>query len=463
MKRFMRAPALLATLFSLLVIQPDNARAASAAREMLLLPRLARFGFQPACYMSARTRPRAGISLGTRFMNFRKLRLELQGARGLDWTAQNRRLFATRNGQRAVTRVRRQCRKIWNEMRKQPNTPNQPGSKPTPRPTSAPRVTPTPRVTPIPTVPPRLPAVPELARWESQMREYGRRNCQALQNGTGGYDAALLNTYYDAEWVFYQIGDYTRDSSWYNCARAAEAVYRDQYTAASNGGVPGYWIFTHGLLEDYMRTGDSASRNALVLLARNAAFAVDGTPLSYTASVDQSREVAYTIMAYLNAELVGEPRRARLNDMVNQALDHMNQWFVHRNAPYIRPFMVALTSHALISYHEQVGGRDVLTPIKRGLDWLWNNTWLPGSEAFMYTDRQVDSGGKEPAPDLNLLIAPIYAWVYHQTGEDIYRQRADQIFAGGVKQAYLVNGKQFNQNYRLSFAYLKWRNSPPLR
>lgn len=295
------------------------------------------------------------------------------------------------------------------------------------------------------------------------MRTYGAQHCQTLQGGSANFDTKLLWTYYDAEWVYYQIGDYTGDSSWYSCARAAEAVYRDQYTLPNNGAVPGYWNFTHGLLEDFLRTGDSASRDALIKLSQNAAFAPDSTPLSSTQSVDLSREVAYTIMAYLNAEQVGQPRRARLAALRDQALNHMNQWFVTGNVPYVRPFMAALTAHALISYHEQVGDRNMLPVIQSAADWLWARTWLPSAQAFMYTDRQHSSGGMEPAPDLNLLIAPLYAWVYHQTGNTLYRDRADQIFAGGVKSAFLNNGKQFNQSYRWSFAYLEWRNSPPLR
>ena len=310
---------------------------------------------------------------------------------------------------------------------------------------------------------PNLPPVPSLALWETHMLQYGKTHCSALQDAGRSFDEKLRDTYYDAEWVYYQIADYTHDPSWNTCAAAAEAVYRDNYVLKYNGAVPGYWIFSHGLLEDYMRTDDAQSRNALVQLAHNAAFAADTTPMSSTASVDQSRETAYVIMAYLNAELVGEPRRERLGALVDQALTQMQQWFAGGSVPYIRPFMVALTSHALISYQEQVGGRDMLPVLQTAADWLWDNTWLPEARAFKYTDRTVESGGTEPAPDLNLLIAPLYAWVYHQTGDDRYRDRADQIFAGGVEQAAVHIGKQFNQNYRWSFSYLKWRNEKPLR
>jgi hypothetical protein len=99
--------------------------------------------------------------------------------------------------------------------------------------------------------------------------------------------------------------------------------------------------------------------------------------------------------------------------------------------------------------------------------------WLPGSRSFKYTNVNTanfpsshpayNTGGTEPAPDLNLLIAPVFGWLYHQTGETKYLTRGDEIFAGGVAQAYLSNGKQFNQNYRRSFEYLRLRSLPPLR
>jgi hypothetical protein len=48
--------------------------------------------------------------------------------------------------------------------------------------------------------------------------------------------------------------------------------------------------------------------------------------------------------------------------------------------------------------------------------------------------------------------------MYQQTGDTTYRDRGDQVFAGGVTRAYLNNGKQFNQNYMWSFDYVKWRS-----
>jgi hypothetical protein len=163
----------------------------------------------------------------------------------------------------------------------------------------------------------------------------------------------------------------------------------------------------------------------------------------------------------LKAEEVDEQPRKRLELLVDQALGHYDEWFVTKKAPYVRPFMAGLTAEALIGYAEKKGKKDdILKAIKGGLDWLWKNMWVASAGAFKYTDRKTSTGGTNPAPDLNLLVAPAYAWIYSQTGDVKYRQQADHIFAGGVRKAFLSNPKQFNQNYRWSFDYLRWREAP---
>jgi len=299
--------------------------------------------------------------------------------------------------------------------------------------------------------------IPEYNRWTAEMLTWGQHHCNRLNDKNLGFDPRLAATYYDAAWVYYQIADFTRDSSWNSCAAAALRVYRDEYVIPAEGIVPGFWNFTRGLAQDYHRTGNSSSKNAVRLLANNAAFARDVTPASETEDAALSREVAYAIISYLDAEEIGEPARARLGQLVSQSLGHLDQWFVHRSAPFVRPFMVGLTSQALIEYYERSGDQRILPALINAADSLWDETWVEGAQAFMYTDRHHESGGQEPAADLNLLIAPMYAWLYKETGNARFRNRADDIFAGGVRGAYLNNAKQFNQNYRWSFSYLEWR------
>lgn len=288
-------------------------------------------------------------------------------------------------------------------------------------------------------------------QWESKMVTVGRTLCDLI-TAQAGLPESREHIYYDGQRVFYQIADYTGDRSWEACAQRAETIYRDRFVFPLTGAVPGYWNFTRGLAMDFLRTRDPMSKRAVLLLAERAAFARDGTPLEWTTSAEYSREVAYAIMSYLDAERIGAPSRARLRELVDQALGHMRQWFVSRNASRIAPFMVGLTAEALITYHERTQDPRILPAIRLAMDWLWIHAWMPDAEAFWY-----DTNERSAAPDLNLLIAPAYAWLYRQTGDIRYRDRGDQIFIGGVRAAWLGSGKHFNQNYRWSFDYVRWR------
>src|SRR5947207_3687121 len=327
----------------------------------------------------------------------------------------------------------------------------------------------------------------QLALCEANMRSYGQLGCEYLGQRQS-FDEYLTEVYYDAERAFQQVAEYTGDGAWLTCTQRAAAIYRDQYVMGApcwGGGfgcVPGYWNFTHGLTMDYLRTGDAASRDAVMALSEHAAYAVDTTPLEETVSPWLSREVAYAIMSYINAEKVGAAPRARLPQLVDQALGHLDQWFVSRSflCPsfcqpaeaagqyYIQPFMLGLTAEALIMYADKTGDGRILPAIKTALDWLWDNAWVVADQSFWYenwvSDPSIPFPARRGAPDLNLVIAPAFAWVYQQTGDLTYRDRGDAVFAGGVLNAYLAGGKQFDQNYSWSFDYVKWRGaaaSPP--
>jgi hypothetical protein len=295
------------------------------------------------------------------------------------------------------------------------------------------------------------------------MTTFGRQICNKLVPGVEDKSLQLDDVYYDGERVYYQIATYTGDPTWKYCAGLAESLYRDGYAMAqpTPGKVAGWMNFTRGLLMDYERTGDVTSRDTVVLISQNAAFASDGTPLEWTADASTSREVAYAIMAYLNAESTGAPRRARLADMVNQALGHIDQWFISKTAPYVRPFMVGITMQALIQAYDATQDSRIPNAVKTALDGLWPSMWLTDCQCFKYTNVETSTGGMSSAPDLNLIVAPAYGWMYYITGETKYRDRGDQIFAGGVAnaQTWLYLGKQFDQNYWWSPAYVVWRKA----
>lgn len=301
-----------------------------------------------------------------------------------------------------------------------------------------------------------LGAVPSLARYREQMLTKGRAqlgNREAILQATLWEGNAW---YYDGTRVAYEIADYTGDASFAEFAKNPLDVYR-LYVLDNKGGVPGWRVFPQGLRMHYERTGDVQSKQAAIALL-NASYGPNGIVTKDLIPEGLSREVAYAIMTMLEAEKLGQPRHARLAEYVDIALGHCDQWFGQEKFERMAPFMFALTAEALIKYHEATGDVRVLPALQRGADWIWAKAWARANHAFVYELVPGKPRG-EGAPDLNLLIVPVYGWIYRQTGDAAYIEKGDQIFAGGVVGAWLDQGKQFSQSYRWSMDYLKWRGS----
>lgn len=310
-------------------------------------------------------------------------------------------------------------------------------------------------------LPQHVRAQSELPAYERNMTSFGQRHCDYLKTAPSNYsDPHLAATYYDAERVYFNIRDYTRITAWADCAAAAERIYRDTYVLPSNGGIPGYWNFTRGLYEDFIRKSDTNSRKAISLLTLNCAFCADtASNNAYLKSVDGSRENAYILEAYINEARITGTLNPRAATLVDNAIGHVRSWFLVHDAPYVRPFMAALTAEALIEWNDYRPDARVLAAIQLIGNGIYPSMWLPTSQAFKYTDRETSSGGEEPAPDLNLLIVPLYGYLYKETKDENWKRVGDEVFNGGVRGAYLTQPKIFNQNYRWSASYLKWRNS----
>lgn len=340
-----------------------------------------------------------------------------------------------------------------------------------------------------------------VAAWQDNMVRFGVELGESLdpQGQNKGYN----ETYYDAAWVFYQIAEYTgQKDPWEKYARWATEAYLDYLEPSYEK--PGYWLFSHGLRENLERGGIINVGN-LIKMRDLAAFSNPGWDWNQDGYDDGnyesvSREIAYNLQTHINAEKVGLPRdiwkdeKSRPQYYVEYMEAHLNEWHTQRyrdpKGGRFAPFMFGLTAHALIEFYEweQANGRDpnaywpgevwptIVDALAEVAYWAFNDAkvasgpqagkrmWVEnvdghGNGAFRYEDINEAA----PAPDLNLLIAPTYAWIYRQTGDVAYRNMGDVIFSGGVEGAFLGSGKQFNQNYRLSFSYLKWRDEGDAR
>jgi hypothetical protein len=302
--------------------------------------------------------------------------------------------------------------------------------------------------------------IPELKHWEANMLKFGEAH---KDERSFGIMPEQFVYYYDGEWVYFQIADYTGNPKFIEYAHNCQETYRG-HVFAENGKLPGHRIHSHGLYEDYKRFKDEKSKEALMLLVTMPIWA-PGHPIDGGAPDSGAcREDAYMLMTMLDVEKLGV-KMPRIEHGVKCGLTCLDQFAVSKTAKVIQPFMTGLLAEALIQYAEQHSADgQIVPPLVVFADWLWDHCWVAKDSAFCYLRENPNDPAtvqKDGTADLNLLIAPMYAWLYKKTGEVRFRERGDQAFAGGVKGAWLEKGKCFSQNYRWSFSYVKWRREGP--
>lgn len=279
-------------------------------------------------------------------------------------------------------------------------------------------------------LPPTVPPIPELAAWKTRMTSYGATHCSeaaiTAAIGSAGVQSEDNVWYYDGTRVYHQIAAYTENSSWYTCAGYTNTAYRKWVGATSGSALGGWRVFPHGLAADYRRTGATASRDAALKLATSSAFAGSAG----ASACGYSRETAYILQAYIVAEELGEPRHQKFVTAAENALLLLEKTLVTNQCSQVVPFHIGLLMESLIQYHERTSDPRVLPMLELAADAMWTRLWQPASESF-----PIASDRPGEAPDLNLLIAPAYAWLWQNTGAQRHLVRGDAIFAGGIRRA----------------------------
>lgn len=287
--------------------------------------------------------------------------------------------------------------------------------------------------------------VPQKATYWAYMVEWaGYIKDWLVANNNPQNDGGLATVYYDGELGAYRVADFVGPSGNFETfINECYKAYVDYYVTPGGGSVSGFRNFTGGQLEDVLR---STSRNATG--AAYASIVSILTNGSYVATGDcsdpaLSRECAYAIEAHINAQRAGvvltAPQLARLAQLKTWANGHCDAW-INNTAPYFRPFMGALTAHALIEHYTWIGAdAATITRLADLADYAWASCWKATAGAwgqansFLYTDRTgFDPQDAFVAPDLNNLISPWWGWLYYIGAGAGYRTDGDLIFQGGI-------------------------------
>lgn len=292
-------------------------------------------------------------------------------------------------------------------------------------------------------------------------------------------DSAILYGQYEPWYGMRRMAEHIGgDSELTAYAKASESAWLP-YTVKNGGRIHGYYNYTDG----FGLSENPAARNALVVQSRSAAYAT-GSTLAIMNSEALSREVAYAVTGYINAEVYcGAARNDRLPSYIELMVGdggHIEQWLggiqtdddgsivagtesLHRFADGkegFAPFMGAITAWALIAT-EKLGPLDahIVPKLTRLFDAMWPLYWLPGGMKYRWVSTT-------PATALNNEMAPIYWWLYLKTGQRRFLERGDALFdatakcesltyRGAATQVYL--SKEFNELIRWTFDGLQWR------
>ncbi|HVA64427.1 MAG TPA: putative Ig domain-containing protein [Terriglobales bacterium] len=347
-----------------------------------------------------------------------------------------------------------------------------------------------------------FPAIPDKALWETNMTfswpqgagntglgywyngETLQGNCESTADSEG-------IQYYDGAWVYDQIGIYTNNlATWVTgsnkspCptaaagsgpqgAAASMALYH-KYLTDQSYRVQGYWVFPHGLYYACVTGG-----NAQACTDLHSLTVTDGLLLSNnTGYFDATnvREGSYALgLRRLDYDAGGgSTSLAQIQQLVTHCLGFADA-IANGTTGADQPFMDGLLAQALLEYYldPKTGNQSdprIPPAIQALADHLWAKDWIPrtgGNGLFVYNRLQEDNGilttgGGSDLRNLNLMVAPLYAWLYEQTGDTRYLGEGDAIWDSGVTDnidnGLGWSGKNFSQQYRWSFDYVLWRS-----
>jgi hypothetical protein len=330
--------------------------------------------------------------------------------------------------------------------------------------------------------------------WQDRALQYGPVHAATMATlwEAPELDPALSACYYDATAAFYLLRDLSGEVAYTEAARQSFHVYARRYVLQS--GCSSFWYFPRGILRHLEETWATHGRwsehadaldaeAALATLADNQ-FAAWWCHLNYLWETD-FRSPAYAMDAHLalyqskgygyiyyedkapdNLEM---KRVLRYNLIAEQALCQCANYLYLQIRVGFKPFMLGLMARSLIERHEwcltnQYGEDRRTVPIlQRWAEYLWRECWLPEFGGFQYSTVEGPDDGTGPAPDLNLLIAPLYGWLHKQTqtSHSVWKERGDQVFNFGIDASWLEGAKQFNQYLYWSRDYLAWTGQLP--
>lgn len=283
------------------------------------------------------------------------------------------------------------------------------------------------------------------------------------------------------------LNQYNNDFTDHQMCDNIKAVYRDGYVIPNNGAIHPVLPFTIGAYDDYLRTGDALDLTWIDDLDKNTYSPLQGNmiPVWYL-----QRETAWALDTDTSEYLLGRSQTRFGKNTAYWMEYHYEkvlgqlQQICQPGTPtqYFEPFMVGLQADSAIRHYELVA-HDPRVPalLKCVANYLWTNEWNvvtgdPGAFAYDINWAQFNNFSSSNV-QLNLLLAPIWAWLFRYYGDATFQTQGDEIFQHGVLNDGPTNigpsfmgsgnaypggspGKFWAQNYFWSYFYVVWRSAP---
>lgn len=276
--------------------------------------------------------------------------------------------------------------------------------------------------------------------------------------------------YYDRALIYYAQWVRTANPTYWWRANQIATNYRREYIEANRYAPSAHWSQLEGLEKHYLTTGDEASRVAVVQVANGF---TTWQPQYYLIRTSDARILARALHGALLAWRLTPGGQAPTGVSARNWGGQIDAWLTQvlqaqaADGSYPQDlicggqlnYMIGMLNDAMIRVHEQYRADPrIVTAVTRSADQLWNTQWLPLSGAFRYASVSCPNvGGGEAAGDLNGLLQTTFSWVARQSGQSAHASRAEQVFAGLVRNWALGGTKQFNQAYTFSFRHYGYR------
>lgn len=261
------------------------------------------------------------------------------------------------------------------------------------------------------------------------------------------------------------IGDSAKAATFRAAAIQNLTVNLGVYVVPNSFAIGGWLNFTRSPLRAYRYDNNTYWRDAVVSYRDGCSYGPSWVPDSWFAPVEKVlRETTYHIQANLDAKKAGYEHPAQYAGRREKFFEYF-PWFFETfdwtGWNYqCSPFMIGLAARTMIEDWKITKDSRTLPLLRKACNYMWDNCHRPATKSLVYNwnpyydsanpsvnpeTPTYDVAGDAGAPDLNNMIAGLYAFMAWQDEDQTQMDRADELFEGAALNGYWVPGKQWNQ------------------